>query len=130
MQKKVALDFIESDISKGVELLHYLESLLEDKSISIEDVRRVLLEYNEDNYQLDYYKLQHIWDIAVDRASDDVVKKVAIDIMSHGKNTCQWPGCKCKAVEIYTTDGRRVKDMTEAELYKYELEQQDRNGDG
>lgn len=125
VQKKVALDFIESDICKGVDMLHYLESLLENKINSIAQVRKAVLEYAAD-IGLDYNKLDQIWDIAIDRASEDVQKKVVIDISSHGKNTCEWPGCTCSDInqlELYTRDDRLVKDLAEDELDKYHKEQ-------
>ena len=123
-QKKVALDFIESDICKEVNLLHYIESILEEHSMK--EIRQMILDFNNQETGLDHHQMGYIWNIAVGRSSDKVLKKVALDIVSHGKNTCQHPGCNCTDIdqlELCTIDGRIVKDMTKAELEEYDREQ-------
>lgn len=106
--EKVINEFFDSDISKGIELLRYIESLLENKKNSVYDMRKSLMMFNDRETRLDYHKLNQIWDIAVERAPDDVQKKIIIDLISNGENKCSIPGCNCKAEYIYDKDGKFI----------------------
>ena len=95
MQRKVVLDFIQSDLYKGAELLHYLEYLLKDKDSCTDEVGKKVLEFGR---ILKLVELKHIseyvWDIATHRASDDVLKRMAFHKIAraHGMNGCAY-GC-------------------------------------
>jgi hypothetical protein len=121
-QKMIYKDFTDNDILR-IELLYHLESLLEDNNNSVDQIRKSLLEYNEDvgDDKLSLDTLQCIWDVALDRASECTLKKLAIDIVSHGQNKCQHAGCRehdIDKLDFYTKDGRRIMDMTQEEYDK------------
>jgi hypothetical protein len=106
-------------------MLYFLESLIEDKSLSVEQIRKSFLEHNGlglcHDIKLSPHTLNSIWEVAVNRASGKTQKKIASK--SYGRKE-KYGHCGVEhdigTMELYTKDGRCISDMTQKEIDEYE----------
>jgi hypothetical protein len=108
-------------------MLYFLESLIEDKSLSVEQIRKSFLEQNGrglcNDIRLSPHTLNSIWEVAVNRASGQTQKKIVF--ASHGRmEKCVHCGVEhdISTMDLYTKDGRCISDMTQKEIDEYEEE--------
>ena len=61
-------------------MLRRIEALFENKNNSVKDIRESLLKHSKE-VGLDYHELNHIWDLAVANASEEIRKKVSVSVI-------------------------------------------------
>jgi len=89
-------------------MLYFLEGKIEDKSLSVEQIRESFLEHNGKwGIKLSPHTLNSIWEVAVNRATGSTQKRMAS--ASHGQmKNCDFCGEEhdISTMELGTVDGR------------------------
>jgi hypothetical protein len=104
-------------------MLYFLESLFEDKSLSVEQNRKSFLEQNDRgmlDVKLSPHTLNSIWEVALRRASGYTQQKIMFG--SYGQAKCDFCGEEhdISKIHLHTEDGRCISDMTQKEIDEYE----------
>lgn len=109
VHNKIAEDFHNNALPR-LDLLYFLEGKIEDKSLSVEQIRKSFLEHNGrglcNDIKLSPHTLNSIWEVAVNRAPLRVQQKIAS--ASHGRmEKCADCGVEhdINTMELRTKDG-------------------------